>query len=200
MRTLPRIGLATLLVALVVPSAAIAGQGRGQIARGPGWDEGYRRGLQVGEQHARGGSPSNVTIAFEYRQGDLGYRPSYGSRDRYRIAFRLGFEFGYRAGYDRYRPGRRSGPPPWSDGRGYGPPAHYDPAYANGFEDGYRAGFEDGRDRDRFDPIGEGRYRSGDHGYERSYGPRDEYKARYREAFRAGYEEGYADSWRWLRH
>jgi hypothetical protein len=47
------------------------------------------------------------------------------------------------------------------------------------------------RDNDRFDPTRHGRYRSGDHGYDRRYGSKEEYKSTYREGFRSGYEEAY---------
>jgi hypothetical protein len=169
-----------------------------------GYDEGYRCGLRIGEDHGRRGQAFNFGVVIEYRQGDLGYRSAYGSRDRYRAEFRRGFEVGYRSGYDRYGRGRQGGPPPWSNGRGYGPggryggtSARYDLAIQTGFDDGYRAGLDDGRDRRRFDPIAEGRYRSGDHGYERWYGPREGYKANYRSGFRQGYEQGYEDGRRY---
>ena len=98
----------------------------------------------------------------------------YGSRDRYRDLFRRGFQEGYRFGYGAYgyqsgAPGR-SGAPSWSGGRGTG---RYDLAYQTGLNDGYEAGLNDARDRRRFDPISEGRYRDGDRGYERVLrGPR----------------------------
>jgi hypothetical protein len=44
---------------------------------------------------------------------------------------------------------------------------------------------------DRFDPIGEKRYRDGDHDYKKQYGSRDEYKREYRAAFQQGYNEAY---------
>jgi flagellar biosynthesis/type III secretory pathway protein FliH len=69
----------------------------------------------------------------------------------------------------------------------------FDLAFRNGEEDGYREGLRDGERGDRFDPVRESRYRSGDHGYERRYGPKELYKNRYRDAFRRGYEQGYQD-------
>ena len=58
---------------------------------------------------------------------------------------------------------------------------------AGGFEAGERAV----RNRDRFDPVREKRYREGDHGYERQWGSRDDYQREYRAAFQRGYETGY---------
>ncbi len=63
--------------------------------------------------------------------------------------------------------------------------------------DGYEAGMNDGRANRRFDPIGEGRYRSADRGYERRYGSKDAYRNNYREAFRQGYSRGYEDARRY---
>lgn len=78
----------------------------------------------------------------------------------------------------------------WDDRRA-GP--RYDLAQQHGFDDGYEAGQRDGQRGDRFDPVGEKRYRAGDHGYDRRYGTRDLYKNRYRDAFRRAYEQGYRE-------
>ena len=75
----------------------------------------------------------------------------------------------------------------------------YDLAVEQGAEDGYAAGLRDGQRSDRFDPVGERRYRAGDRGYDRRYGPRDLYKDRYRAAFRRAYEQGYRDGRRYDR-
>jgi hypothetical protein len=77
--------------------------------------------------------------------------------------------------------------------------ARYDLAVERGSDDGYAAGLRDGQRGDRFDPIGERRYRAGDRGYDRRYGPRDLYKDRYRDAFRRAYEQGYRDGRRYDR-
>jgi flagellar biosynthesis/type III secretory pathway protein FliH len=77
--------------------------------------------------------------------------------------------------------------------------SRYDLALQHGFDDGYEAGERDGQRGDRFDPIGERRYRAADHGYDRRYGPRDVYKNRYRDAFRRGYENGYREGRRYDR-
>ncbi len=68
-----------------------------------------------------------------------------------------------------------------------------EPASARGYSDGYQRGLDDGRDRDRYDPVGHGNYRSGDTGYYRDYGPREAYRNNYRAGFRQGYENGYRD-------
>lgn len=68
-----------------------------------------------------------------------------------------------------------------------------EPAAARGYSDGYRRGLNDGRDRDRYDPVGHGDYRSADPGYYRDYGSRDAYRNNYRAGFRQGYEDGYRD-------
>ncbi len=77
--------------------------------------------------------------------------------------------------------------------------ARYDLAVQHGLDDGYAAGLRDGQRGDRFDPVGERRYRAGDRGYDRRYGPRDLYKDRYRDAFRRAYEQGYRDGRRYDR-
>ncbi len=68
-----------------------------------------------------------------------------------------------------------------------------EPASDRGYADGYRRGLNDGRDRDRYDPVGSGAYRSGQPGYYREYGPREAYRNNYRAGFRQGYEDGYRD-------
>lgn len=196
MRLTHHVGVLAILATLAVPAAtANAGQDprRAQYATQYGYDEGYRQGLRVGEDHGRRGLQFNFGITSEYRQGDYGWRPSYGNHDQYRADFRVGFERGYRDAYDRYR-GYRNRPPEWSNGRerGYG---YSNLAYTNGFNDGYKEGLNDGRHRHRNDPYAESRYRSGDHGFENWYGSRDQYRSSYREAFRSGYERGYAEGW-----
>jgi hypothetical protein len=91
---------------------------------------------------------------------------------------------------DRYPyPNDRRSPYPY--GRGdYG---YSSVPYERGYEDGYEKGLEDARDRDDYDPVRHGRYRSGDRGYDRRYGTKEQYKHVYREGFRAGYDEGYRD-------
>ena len=195
MRLTHHVGILAMLATLAAPAAtANAGQDsrRGQVAIPSGYDEGYRQGLRVGEDHGRRGQQFNFGIAAEYRQGDYGWRPSYGSRDQYRADFRVGFERGYRDGYDRFS-NYRSGPPPWSNGRARG---YSDLAYTNGFNDGYKEGLNDGRHGHRNDPYAESRYRNGDHGFENWYGSKEQYRWNYRDSFRRGYERGFEDGWR----
>jgi hypothetical protein len=193
MRMLPKISLALLLVTFAVPAATLEARqfrpGGVSEQMGPraARDEGYRRGVMAGEDHSRRSQPSNFQILFDYRQGDFGYRPEFGDRNRYRVEFRIGFEAGYREGYARFGRGRPGRVDDWAD-RG-----RRDFAADNGFEDGYQEGLNDGRRNHRFDPIAESRYRSGDHDYQRWYGPREVYKIHYREGFKAGYERGYRD-------
>jgi hypothetical protein len=206
-----RLAVPALVVALAVPAVAVA---QGPWYGSPAYSEGVTRGARAGDEDRRRGQSYNFTDETDYRRADAGYRPQYGPIDRYRDEFRRGFEVGYRQGYSpaagRGVPPRYDGRPPY-DGRG---PSGYDGRYAvdrrdlatlTGYTDGYERGLDDGRDRRRFDPIGEGRYRSGDHGYERWYGPKELYKVRYREAFRSGYERGYEDGrrsgqrpWWWI--
>jgi hypothetical protein len=67
------------------------------------------------------------------------------------------------------------------------------PAFYAGYKDGYDKGLDDADDNDRYDPTRHGRYRSGDHGYEREYGSKEGYRVLYRDGFRAGYDAGYRD-------
>ena len=189
------------------------------------YNTGYDRGTRAGADDGQRNRDFNFVNKSDYRNADSGYRREYGDRERYRSDFRLGFESGYRDGYSRYRPAYGNGgygnggygnggygnggygngdwrpgaggPPPWANGRARGRGGYNDAAYQTGFTDGYEAGLDDGRDRRRFDPVGEGRYRSGDRGYNGNYGSRDAYKYRYREAFRDGYEDGYTDGQRY---
>jgi hypothetical protein len=191
------------------------------------YNTGYDRGSRVGADDGQRNRDFNYSNKSDYRSADAGYRSEYGDRERWRTNFRLGFENGYRDGYSRYRPNSGNGgygnggvygpygngngnsngdwrpgtggPPPWANGRGRGRGGNQtnDYAFQTGFTDGYEAGLDDGRDRRRFDPVGEGRYRSGDHGYRGDYGTRDAYKFRYREAFREGYEDGFGDGQRY---
>jgi flagellar biosynthesis/type III secretory pathway protein FliH len=68
-----------------------------------------------------------------------------------------------------------------------------EPAFARGYSDGWEKGLDDGRDRDRYDPVRHGDYRSADEGYTRAYGSKDAYRNNYRAGFRQGYEDGYRD-------
>jgi hypothetical protein len=66
--------------------------------------------------------------------------------------------------------------------------------YDNGYRDGLEKGREDAGDRDSYDPVRHGWYRSGDRGYNSRYGTRDSYKLTYRDGFEAGYDQAYRSS------
>lgn len=197
--------LRTIALATLVPSAAFAQwsppssppaareSSRASSTRPYGYDEGYQRGAIAGSNDARRGTAFNFEVHVDFRRGDVGYRAQFGPRDRYRNEFRRAFEIGYRSGYgERYRnnyprgiPG--AGSPQWS----YGAGARFDVAHQQGRSDGYEAGFDDARDRRRFDPVAERRYRAADRGYNKTYGPRERYAVNYRNGFLNGYEAGY---------
>ena len=70
-------------------------------------------------------------------------------------------------------------------------------AFARGYSDGWDHGADDRHDRDRYDPVRHGDYRSADDGYSRSYGSKDAYKNNYRSGFRQGYDSGYRNGERY---
>lgn len=73
------------------------------------------------------------------------------------------------------------------------PRQYQEPAFARGYTNGFEEGLRDGRNRNRYDPVGSRDYRSGERGYDRAYGSLDAYKDNYRAGFRKGYEAGYRD-------
>jgi hypothetical protein len=178
------LGLATTALAWQLDSRGQPSTAQTRAA----YDTGFREGMQRGQNDARSGRSSDFDRDSEYRSADRGYDRSWGSRDAYRSEFRHGFEAGYRQGYrtvgvrqDREGNGRDRR---WS--RGY-----QEPATVRGYSDGYDKGVDDGRDRDRYDPVQHGDYKSADNGYEREYGSKDAYRNNYRVGFRQGYEDGY---------
>ena len=211
MRAFIHLPIITALV-LAMPSTLLHAQSPWDRSSSPAENEGYSRGYRAGEEDSRRGQAFDYRDESDYRSADSGYRSQYGSRDRYRDIFRLGFERGYGEGYGRYRDdygynnggynngngrgwgrGRAGNSGIWGTdryGSGYG---RNNVAYQIGFTDGYDEGVKDGRDRKRFDPVAESRYRSGDHGYNSRYGTRDAYKIDYRRAFLDGYDRGYQD-------
>ena len=60
-----------------------------------GYDNGYDLGLLDG----RDGQRYDPVRHKDYRDGQRGYAPSYGSREGYRTNFRSGFRQGYEDGY-----------------------------------------------------------------------------------------------------
>jgi hypothetical protein len=159
------------------------GQNRGwQIGADAGrneYERGYEDGVRQGQDDARRG-----------RVFDLARYPHYRARDD----FRRGFAEGYRAGFERGRV-RASRQDPFGRDGSYrrAPGSFQEAASARGYSDGYSRGLSDGRDRDRYDPVGSRDYRDGDNGYSGAYGSRDAYKNNYRAGFRQGYEDGYRD-------
>ena len=167
------------------------------------YDGGFRDGRESGVDDARRGRSYDLSRHGEYRdnrrgndQGDL-------------LAFRDGFAAGYDEGYRLYARGNTRGGYPSASTYPYPPPPastyprqqvpyygayggrYASPAAENGYRDGVEEGQRAAHDSNRFDPVGEKRYRKGDHNYEKQYGSRDEYKREYRAAFQQGYSEGY---------
>lgn len=207
--------------AAVVIAVGLAGPASAQVRHG-GWgnsgygygDEAYRNGYTAGQREGERDARDRKDYGFKrdnaYERGDWGYRG--GNKNDYKRAFRRGYEEGYASGYRRYagsygggygggygRPnGSWGGGPAWSrNGGGYDGYRNDRLAFRNGYNDGYKEGSEAARRNRRYDPTGEGRYRDGDRGYNRSYGSRDAYRADYRVGFRQGYDEGYRGGRRW---
>lgn len=63
------------------------------------FDAGYREGVTLGQQDQTRSARSDFRNNASYRNGDLGYRTSYGDRNAYRLQFRDGLERGYEDGY-----------------------------------------------------------------------------------------------------
>lgn len=169
--------------------------GRGRGLASNAYDHGYREGRRQGEFDVRRGLALDFGRDPIFRDGLRGYDRRYGSRDRYRDDFRQGYIDGYRASHAQIHPAPA---PPFLQPNGPGvfgpqqrPGGYQEPAYARGYSDGYRQGTDDGRDRDRYNPVGHRDYRDADQGYYRAYGSRDAYRNNYRAGYREGYEEGY---------
>jgi hypothetical protein len=186
----------TVAVFSIASCACATSQGAAYSRSGPAYapvdqrayPRGYDEGRSAGANDARRNRQFDYSRHSDYRDADNGYR-GYGDRNAYRTLFREGFVAGYNDGFRRYaRTNWES--PVYPAGR------LSSPAAQAGYRDGFDAGRDDARDRDRYDPIRDSRYREGDHGYERRYGSREYYKQEYRAAFEQGYERGYRDSWR----
>ncbi len=172
------------------------------------YSEGFQMGLREGERDARSRRGGDYRRHDDYlragrwgnsQSGETGaYRR--GFAEGYTQAFR-GFNQGHANAYPGYA-GPRQGypvypgggspsyPGQWYPGGTYG----HSPAVQRGFDEGYREGLDAGRRNNRYDPIGERLYRSGDSGYNGRYGSRDQYKNEYRTAFRQGYDRGYREA------
>jgi hypothetical protein len=112
-------GVAAVMgMALAVPAAAEA---RDQYGRGArvrdyryesyagraGFEKGYEDGLKRGRRDGDRGDRFDVTRDGKYRDGDHGYKSSYGPRSQYVRAYRRGFEAGYGDGFSPYAYGGR---------------------------------------------------------------------------------------------
>jgi len=184
-------------------------------ARRGAYDNGYREGLNEGEQDGRRHAAFRYQDNRTWQRGDKGYNRSFGDIDRYRQQFRAGFSEGYQAGYARYGqvngsygravprqdtyggiyPDRRSTAPYYGGGQApYGDGRYaYSPAYNNGLNDGLEKGREDARKRRSFDPARHDWYRKGDRHYRGEYGPKLQYANIYRDGFQEGYNRGYRE-------
>jgi hypothetical protein len=118
----------------------------GRGAYGVGYERGYHEGAQEGSRDARGGRRFEYWREGRYRDGDHGYRSSYGPRWEYTRGFRRGYEEGYRRGYASRRDIYENGRYGYGDGR-----------YR---DDGYRD------DRYRDDRYRDDRYRDDRYRYE----------------------------------
>jgi flagellar biosynthesis/type III secretory pathway protein FliH len=223
--TIPAAALALALSA--TPAHAqwgrIFGQDRDDYYRGNArqiaYDNGYREGMDHGQQAARSNRPFNLEREKDYRNADEGYRREYGNKDRYRDDFRRGFAEGYRQAYGRYgyvgtngyygarpvprdrddvyRGGVYGGTVPTYGAYGtYGYAGNI--AFNNGVNDGLQKGQEDARNGKSFDPVRQKWYRNGDRNYNDDTGmSRDQYRNEYRRGFQQGYDQGYRQYRRW---
>ena len=203
---------AAVLIAIAAPVNAQVWNDRGQWGtyrndtRSIAFNNGYRNGLQRGEDSARDRRPFDIEREKDYRKADDGYRREYGDRSFYRDEFRRGFAQGYQEaygrfnGYDSRRNGRWGARYPANGGvygdRGYGYGGGYGAgfsiAFRNGAADGYQKGLDDARDGKYPQPERQKWYRQGDRHYNGRDGiSRDDYKNEYRRGFQEGYRRAY---------
>jgi hypothetical protein len=172
--------ISVILLALVAGTSEAQGRGSqgvppGQLPRA-GQCRVWYDNLPPGRQPA----PTNCDQAERIASRNRNARVIYGD-DRYDTRNN---DWRYRdRGYGSVYPNDRS-----YGNRGYG---NDRVAYDNGYRDGLEKGREDARDRDSYDPVRHGWYRSGDRGYNNRYGTRDNYKLAYRDGFEAGYDQAY---------
>jgi hypothetical protein len=67
-----------------------------------GYDRGYEDGYKEGVKDGRRGERYSFWDEGRYRDGDHGYRGSFGPRWEYANGYRNGFEAGYRSGFGPY--------------------------------------------------------------------------------------------------
>jgi hypothetical protein len=77
--------------------------GYGTIA----FDNGYRDGVEKGDEDARDRDSYDPVRHSRYRSADRGYESRYGSKDAYKNVYRDGFRAGYDDGYRGGRSARR---------------------------------------------------------------------------------------------
>jgi hypothetical protein len=65
----------------------------------PAFARGYEAGKERGLADAKSGDRYDPVASRAYRDGDVGYAASYGSRDAYKSNYRAGFRQGYEEGY-----------------------------------------------------------------------------------------------------
>lgn len=226
--TIPAAALALALTA--TPAHAqwgrIFGQDRDDYSRGNArqiaYDNGYREGMDHGQNAARSRKPFDLEREKDYRNADEGYRREYGNRDRYREEFRRGFAEGYHRAYEQYgynggvydrrypqqypaypqqypNDGRVWGGVYGDRGAGYGYGGYgMQTAFNNGLNDGAQKGQEDARNGKSLDPTRQKWYRSGNRNYNDNLGiSRAQYENEYRRGFQQGYERAYRDGRRW---
>jgi len=73
--------------------------GRGSYGYSEAVERGLREGYQKGSEDARDGDRYDPRRHKWYREGDRGYKSSYGSREQYKNAYREAFLRGYEQGY-----------------------------------------------------------------------------------------------------
>lgn len=176
--------------------------------------QGFESGVREGERDARSRRGGDYRRHDDFRRGGRWGNSRSGEAEAYRRGFAEGYEEGFRSanrGWGNGYPGNQGqrGYPGYPSGGygggygGYGGPQGYpgggyggygSAAVQRGFDEGYREGMDAGRRNQRYDPVGERRYRSGDSGYNSRYGSRDQYKSEYRSAFRQGYDRGYHEA------
>ena len=69
----------------------------------PAFDNGYRDGVNIGQQDARRGKGFRPQKHDEYEDADHGYNRSYGEKNQYKNMYRQGFQTGYSDGFGRGR-------------------------------------------------------------------------------------------------
>jgi hypothetical protein len=77
----------------------LPGRGMPQKYEEPAFARGHAAGRERGLADAKKGDRYDPVASREYRDGDLGYTASYGSRDAYKSNYRAGFRQGYEEGY-----------------------------------------------------------------------------------------------------